>query len=136
KIMKSSYDSCFLWALAALAVFLGKASVEAQTFEVLYSFEPFGLDGDSPHGGLVQARDGNFYGTTFYGGTWDFGTVFKITPAGVLATLASFDGTTNDQHPTTTMVEAKDGNFYGATVEPSRIFKATALGALTIFGDP
>src|SRR5215472_15325398 len=51
------------------------------------------MDGDGPHAGLVQGTDGNFYGTTVYGGTNNDGTVFKITPEGTLTTLHSFDGT-------------------------------------------
>ncbi|HEY6271125.1 MAG TPA: choice-of-anchor tandem repeat GloVer-containing protein, partial [Terriglobales bacterium] len=61
----------------------------------LYSFcaQPVCADGTGP-GGLVQGSDGNFYGTTEYGGssscTYTCGTVFKITPAGKLTTLFSF----------------------------------------------
>src|SRR4051812_194386 len=94
---------------AALSVLGSLSWVGGQTFEELYSFKLFSTNGYDPHGGLIQARDGNLYGTTFYGGAWDFGTVFKITPGGVLTTLASFDGTTNDQHPITTLLEASDG---------------------------
>jgi uncharacterized repeat protein (TIGR03803 family) len=39
---------------------------------------------------LVQGSDGNFYGTTTYGGAKGRGTVFQVTPAGVLTTLVSF----------------------------------------------
>jgi uncharacterized repeat protein (TIGR03803 family) len=35
---------------------------------------------------LTQSTDGNFYGTTAYGGTYGLGTVFKISPAGTLNT--------------------------------------------------
>jgi uncharacterized repeat protein (TIGR03803 family) len=38
----------------------------------------------------VQGSDGNFYGTTTYGGAGGLGTVFRVTPAGVLTTLVSF----------------------------------------------
>ena len=43
-----------------------------------------------PYAGLVQATNGNFYGTTRFGGTNNRGTVFKITPSGKLTTLYSF----------------------------------------------
>jgi uncharacterized repeat protein (TIGR03803 family) len=84
----------------------------------LYSFCPqypsCGTDGRSPQG-LVQATNGNFYGTTNGGGANSFGTVFKITPAGVLTTLYSFCSLTNCADGTTplTLVQATDGNFYG-----------------------
>jgi uncharacterized repeat protein (TIGR03803 family) len=64
----------------------------------------------------VQGSDGNFYGTTE--GTdsgVSFGTIFKITPAGVLTTLASFDSA-NGNEPLAGLVQASDGNFYGTTV--------------------
>ena len=47
-------------------------------------------DGGNPYAGLVQASDGNFYGTTFGRGANGYGTVFKITPAGALTSLYSF----------------------------------------------
>ena len=55
----------------------------AGTLTGLYSFcsQSSCTDGDSPFGGLVQATDGNFYGTTVDGGTYGLGTVFNITPA-------------------------------------------------------
>ena len=56
-------------------------------------------DGAAPFAGLLKANDGNFYGTTFFGGVpFDRGTVFKLTPAGVLTTLHSFS---NDGYPIT-----------------------------------
>ena len=66
------------------------------TLITLYNFCPQGhcLNGANPSAALVQATDGNFYGTTSTGGDYSGGTVFKITPAGVLTTMYSFDGTT------------------------------------------
>jgi uncharacterized repeat protein (TIGR03803 family) len=101
-------------------------------------------DGDSPIGGLVQAADGNFCGTTLFGGTNSgCGTVFKITPGGALTTVHSFDG--NDgSSPLGTLVQAPDGGLYGVTEfgGPSAggcgdsqgsgtVFRITAAGALT-----
>ena len=67
----------------------------AQTLTPLYSFCSLQncADGGNPAAGLVQAADGNFYGTTLGGGLHSLGTVFKITPSGTLTTLHSFDGT-------------------------------------------
>jgi uncharacterized repeat protein (TIGR03803 family) len=42
------------------------------------------MDGSFPIAGLVQGADGNFYGTTVFGGTYGYGAVFKLTPEGTL----------------------------------------------------
>src|ERR1039458_8663439 len=63
-------------------------TLPAQTFTTLHSFD--GTDGATPLAGLVQATNGDFYGTTVEGGTHGDGTVFKITPSGTLTTLHSF----------------------------------------------
>lgn len=72
-------------------------------------------DGARPYAGLIQARDGNFYGTTFSGGADGVsGTVFKITPGGKLTTLHSFDRT-DGAFPLAALVQATSGYFYGTT---------------------
>ena len=73
-------------------------------------------DGFNPPGGLVQASDGNFYGTTF-GGTTGYGTLFGITAGGALTTLHTFDTTDDAKYPRGTLVQASNGNFYGVTSE-------------------
>jgi uncharacterized repeat protein (TIGR03803 family) len=91
------------------------------TLTTLYSFTG-GTDGGSPLGGLVLATDGSFYGTTFQGGAIDnpqcapqgCGTVFRITPAGLLTTVASFIGY-NGLDPEGALVQAVSGNLYGTT---------------------
>jgi uncharacterized repeat protein (TIGR03803 family) len=102
-------------------------------FTSLHSFK--GSDGSVPFGGLVQGSDGNFYGTTYAGGTNGDGTVFKITPGGRVTTLHSFDGT-DGSNPDGGLVQANDGNFYGTTFAggangDGTIFEITAGGALT-----
>jgi uncharacterized repeat protein (TIGR03803 family) len=103
------------------------------TLTTLHSFD--GTDGASPYAGLVQATDGNFYGTTNGGGAHsNNGTVFKITPSGTLTTLHSFDGT-DGEGPYAGVVQATDGNFYGTTCCGANnwgtIFKITPSGTLT-----
>jgi len=85
------------------------------TLTPLYSFGSQLGDGSYPSGGLVQATDGNFYGTTNEGGNYNGGTVFRITAATKLTTLHSFDGT-HGSNPDCTLVQATNGNFYGTTV--------------------
>lgn len=85
----------------------------------LYSFcaQPNCADGDYPISTLVLGNDGNFYGTTNYGGAnGDYGTVFKITPAGQLTTLHSFSSS-DGSIPAGTLIQATDGYFYGVTYE-------------------
>jgi len=75
-------------------------------------------DGSSPAGGLVEATDGNFYGTTLTGGANGRGTIFQITPTGELTTLYSFCSQPNcpdGYEPLTTLLQGTDGSFYGTT---------------------
>jgi uncharacterized repeat protein (TIGR03803 family) len=65
--------------------------------------------------GLIQATDGNFYGTTQLGGTPGWGTVFKITPTGALTTLHAFTLSDGGQ-PYGGLLQATSGDLYGATV--------------------
>ena len=95
----------------------------------------WGEDGADSSGGLIQATDGNFYGVTYSGGasnsnctTGTCGTVFKMTPSGMLTTLHSFDYT-DGANPEAGLIVATDGNFYGTTV--GTIFKITPTGTLT-----
>lgn len=109
------------------------------TITTLHDFTYAQGEGSGPAGGLVQAPDGNFYGTTRFGGDFQDGSVFKITPAGVLTTLYSFCSQANcsdGEAPSTALLQARDGNFYGTTTARAAngfgtAFKITASGALT-----
>jgi len=66
-------------------------ALSAQIFTTLHSFGSQIGDGSGPLAALVQGTDGNFYGTTAWGGLYnDYGTVFNITPVGTLTTLYTF----------------------------------------------
>ena len=88
----------------------------------LHAFD--GTDGGNPTSGLTEGTDGNFYGVTaYYGGNTTCinngcGTVFSVTPAGVLTTLHTFctdDGCADGMTPVGTLVQDTDGSFYGTT---------------------
>ncbi|MGA2177435.1 MAG: choice-of-anchor tandem repeat GloVer-containing protein [Verrucomicrobiota bacterium] len=89
-----------------------------------------------PSAALVQGSDGNFYGTTEYGGASGEGTVFQVTTNGTLTTLVSFNGT-NGSYPFAGLVQGSDSNFYGTTQyggtneNYGTVFEMTPAGALT-----
>src|ERR1022692_4324052 len=104
----------------------------------IYNFGTTAVGGD-PWCGLVQATNGELYGTTSTGGVNGDGMVFRITPGGTLTTLHSFDGTDGDG-PTTGLIQSTDGNLYGTTLKGGActgpggcgtVFKMTPGGKLT-----
>ena len=93
------------------AAFLTAQAQNVVTFSTLYSFS-FN-DGLGPQNNLVEGRDGHFYGTAYQGGPNQFGTVFQITPAGVLTNLYNFTNAGDGSLPSASLVLGVDGNFYG-----------------------
>src|SRR6185503_13735974 len=95
-----------------------------------------GTDGAGPEAGLVEGSDGQFYGTTQFGGTnGDKGTVFRITTNGALTSMHSFDGS-DGSYPVAGLTWGSDGNLYGATAGDNAtnfgaIFRITQAGALS-----
>jgi uncharacterized repeat protein (TIGR03803 family) len=77
-------------------------------------------DGAAPYAGVIQATDGNFYGTTSQGGASNRGTVFAITAAGKLTSLHSFclkKNCIDGADPSGGLIQAINGIFYGTTTE-------------------
>lgn len=109
------------------------------TFRSLYSFTG-ASDGSNCYGGLLLARDGNFYGTTENGGVYGVGTVFRLSPGGTLTTLAQFDGY-QGANPEGTLVQGNDGSLYGTTsgggsAGLGAIYRLSLDGALQITAQP
>ena len=108
-------------AMRLLALFAGTMGLAlnagAQTVTVLHSFGAGSTNGDQPYAGLVQGRDGNFYGTTENGGSAGVGVVFRISPSGAYTNLYSFASTYtfDGWQPLAALVRGSDGNFYGTT---------------------
>ena len=107
----------------------------AGQFTRLYTFTG-GTDGAYVSSGLVQGPDGALYGTARQGGNLNlnngggFGTIFKITLAGELTTLYTFQDGPDGQSPSGGLFLASDGAFYG-TSEAGSIFRLTPAGQFT-----
>jgi uncharacterized repeat protein (TIGR03803 family) len=104
------------------------------TLTTLYSFcaQSNCMDGSNPRG-LIQAANGDFYGTTKLGGANGAGTIFKLTPSGTVTTVHIFGSTDNSG---VVSLQATDGNFYGTTHagganNAGTIFKLTPSGTVT-----
>jgi uncharacterized repeat protein (TIGR03803 family) len=101
-----------------------------------------GADGAYEWAGLAQGTDGNFYGTTAYGGTSQVcnggcGTVFEITPTGTLTTLYNFCPESNcadGDEPLAGLVQATNGTFYGTTFQGGTQNFTCTFGCGTVFG--
>jgi uncharacterized repeat protein (TIGR03803 family) len=93
---------------------------------------------------LLQGTDGNFYGTTYWDDSpYEDGTIFKMTPKGIVTIVYNFDYT-HGENPAATVIQGSDNNFYGTTLgggsyNAGVVFKLTPQGAITvlhIFPDP
>jgi uncharacterized repeat protein (TIGR03803 family) len=126
---KRAYAIFVLCAMTALAL-------PAQTFTTRYSFD--GRNGALPSAALVQATNGDLYGTTDRGGANDDGTVFKITPSGTLTTVYNFCSQSGCMDG---LIQTANGDFYGTTYHGGAsslcdtgcgtVFKITPAGTLT-----
>ncbi len=101
---------------------------------VLYSFKGT-PDGETPKGTIIQATDGNFYGTTEKGGVNGYGSIYKMTPAGALTIIHSFNEDGFGLQPLAGLVQATDGKFYGASASLGGfgvIFQITSNGTYAV----
>jgi uncharacterized repeat protein (TIGR03803 family) len=136
----------YLYGTTSIGGAIGEGTVfkitPAGTLTTLYSFCAQGglcTDGAGPWAGLVQATNGYLYGTTYYGGAYNYGTVFKITPSGTLTTLYNFcakTGCTDGKYPRAGLVQATNGDLYGTASEGGAnnwgtVFRITPSGTLT-----
>ena len=131
RIVRLGGPKCWKRAYAVFVLCVATAiALPAQTFTTLHVFD--GTDGYFTRAPLVQATNGNFYGTTVDGGVnygkassncstppngEGCGTVFEISPNGTLTTLYSFCSQPNctDGAAPTALVQAANGDFYGTT---------------------
>jgi uncharacterized repeat protein (TIGR03803 family) len=101
----------------------------------LYSFTG-GDDGANPYASLTLGTNGNFYGTSAYGGADGWGTVFEITTNGGFTALYSFTDGSDGAAPYAALTLGPNGNFYGTTAGDDsstygNVFEMTPNGALT-----
>ena len=112
RILRSS-----LSLLALILVPLSLVKLQAQTFTVLHNFARHRSDGAIPYASLVLDAAGNLYGTTSHGGTYDWGTVFKLDPTGKETVLYNFTGGVDGGAPRSALLLGAGGNLYGTTVD-------------------
>lgn len=89
-----------------------KFNVASRQETVLYNFKGV-PDGSDPASPLHRDAQGNFYGTTFSGGTYDVGTIFKVDPTGNTTILYNFTNGTDGRWTTAGVIEDGHGNLYG-----------------------
>src|ERR1022692_3051179 len=102
---------------------------------VLHTFTGGAADGAIPADGLAQDSEGNFYGTTRLGGTYNAGTIFRLDGNGRLSLLHSFSGA-DGEFPKRGLVRDPAGNLYGTASEGGiyncgTVFKLGGSGNLT-----
>jgi uncharacterized repeat protein (TIGR03803 family) len=107
----------------------------AQTYKDLYDMTLNSTDVWEPEwlGVFAQARDGNLYSTSQLGGTLGKGVVFRLTPAGQVTVLHSFDGT-NGGVPRGGLTLGTDGNLYGTTCQGGSFNNGTVFRIATTGG--
>lgn len=106
------------------------------TFTVLKHLS-IASDGGNPRGHLTLAKDGNFYGITYSGGAYGYGTIFKMNPSGTYTVLRSMNRTPDGGNSYSSLTEGKDGDLYGityggGTYSYGTIFKITTTGTFTV----
>ncbi len=124
--------------------YIGGATNQGTVFEmtpgggkaVLYSFRG-GSDGAYPYAALIADKNGNLYGTTFFGGPAGIGTVFKVTPGGQESVLYGFQNVNDGANPSSGVIIDAQGNLYGTTpgggtVGVGTVFKVTPYGTETV----
>jgi uncharacterized repeat protein (TIGR03803 family) len=122
--------------LRPISAHAGGITVYPQT--VLMNFS--GPDGAFPAGGLVRDGQGNLFGTTYQGGAYDNGTVFRVSPDGQLTTLFSFNRFAGGGYPVGDLIADSRGNLYGTTTAGGTyfggtVYKLTPDGQMTVLAN-
>jgi len=100
---------------------------------VLYNFTG-GADGGSPRCDyLIRDGSGNLYGTTYFGGAFHFGVVFKVSPSGTETVLYSFTGGADGRQPQAGLIQDPAGNLYGTTAFGGYFSPGCDIGCGVVF---
>jgi uncharacterized repeat protein (TIGR03803 family) len=111
------------------------------TITILYNFcPPTSCSEGTNSYGLMEGGDGNFYGTTFQGGDFDLGTIFRISPSGDFRVLYNFCSLANCADgilPQSPPIQGIDGNFYGVVIgggsmQGGALYKLTPSGSYSV----
>jgi uncharacterized repeat protein (TIGR03803 family) len=112
------YGVCTVGGTNGFGTVYKMSSVQGKwQFTTLYAFKDQ-PDGALPYGGVISDKAGNLYGTTYYAGVNDLGTVYKLTHGNGTWTesvLYSFKGGTDGASPISSLVADAAGNLYGTT---------------------
>jgi uncharacterized repeat protein (TIGR03803 family) len=93
-----------------------RLNTDGTGYQVIHHFMGTPGDGKMPLGSLVQGTDGFLYGTTYYGGAGDIGTIFKVgTNGDNFVVLRSFSGETDGGQPVNGLTLGSNNTLYGAT---------------------
>lgn len=106
--------------IAALLFFAGAPQwAQSQTYSVIYNFTGKGSDGATPYGGPILDRSGNLYGTTYLGGSFGAGSVYRLAPSGsswTYTSLYSFKAGSDGSGPAFgSLAMAPNGALFGTT---------------------
>jgi uncharacterized repeat protein (TIGR03803 family) len=108
----------------------------AGTVTILQSFSQFDLNGAEPMDALIQASDGNLYGTCYSGGANNSGTVFRLSTSGAFTKIYDFTVADIGVYPKAGVIQASDGNLYGVTpgggIGLGSIYQLTLGGVATL----
>jgi uncharacterized repeat protein (TIGR03803 family) len=106
-----------LWlAFVLAAAAIAPAQAQTATETILHSFSPEPPKGATPYAGVIRDAAGNLYGTTYEGGAWNQGVVYKVTPSGQETLLHSFTGGADGANPAAGVIADSAGNLYGTTL--------------------
>ena len=126
-------DILLIVMILLVSVVFSTQSVQAQRLKVLHSFSGVNGDGANVWSTLLSDHKGNFYGTTYSGGTGDHGVVFKVTKRGKLTVLYKFTGGKDGGNPESSLIQDADGNLFGTTIFGGALSACGGLGCGVVF---